>query len=325
MTTDQIISFKERFPSAVENEPLAPHTSWHIGGPARLFYSAPSSDELAAAIGFADNQKIKWAVIGSGTNVLASDDGFDGVVIQAANRAVVINTENIAAESGAFTASVGRQATEAGLSGLEWAASIPGAIGGAIFGNAGCFGGEMKDVVVSVDALRLSDHARVRLSNQECQFNYRDSIFKHEKFVILGCELKLSRASDPSASRAKMDHILAQRKETQPLGQSSAGSVFKNFDFTDESQLEILRRSVTDIPSAMLESHRIAAGWLIDQAGLRGERIGNVSVSEKHGNFFITQPGARAQDVLALISLVKMKVRDEFGIQLQEEIQYLGM
>ena len=321
------------FPGALTDEPLAKHTSWHIGGPAKFFLTAKTADQILAAVQAAEEQKIPWQIIGGGTNILAADQGFDGLIIQAANNSFSVADGVIMAEAGALTALVARQAAAAGLYGFEWAATIPGTVGGAIFGNAGCFGGEMKDAVMSVDAWRIKDHQRVKLSNKDCQFGYRESLFKREPHIILGCELKLTKPPllpegeqegvGVAAVQNKIAEFLAKRQESQPAGESSAGSVFKNFDFKNDSELEILKHSV-EIPAAMLAQKRIAAGWLVEQVGMKGYRIGRVRVSEKHGNFFLAEPGARAHDVLALISYVKMKVRDELGIELQEEIQYLG-
>jgi UDP-N-acetylmuramate dehydrogenase len=309
----------------MENEPMAQHTSFRIGGPARLYLVASSSEEVLQAIDMADALNIPWAVYGGGSNVFVADEGYEGVLIQIANRRITHHASRnmFEVEAGAITALVARKATEAGLAGFEWAVGIPGTIGGALYGDAGCFGGEMKDCVAFVDAYRVKDKTRVRLTNAECRFGYRDSLFKHEPHVIFGCEIHLAPATDPAASKAKLEDIMRERKAKQPLNQSSAGCIFKNYDFSDEKALEILRRRV-EVPEAMIASKRLAAGWLIDQAGLLGYELGTAAVSQTHGNFFVNKSHARAQDVLALISLVKMNVRDKFGIELQEEVQYLG-
>ncbi|HEU0050699.1 MAG TPA: FAD-binding protein, partial [Patescibacteria group bacterium] len=252
MVNSEVISeFISLFPEAKSQEIMAGHTSWRIGGPAVLFYSAASIEAFLHAVAFAQEHHLPWAVMGGGTNLLVSDEGFDGLVIQSAMRKISITDDLIQVEAGALTALVARKALEAGFGGFEWAASIPGTIGGAIYGNAGCFGAEMKDIIHSVDAFRLSTGSRERLSNLDCQFGYRDSLFKHESFIILGCELSLQKGSDPVASQASLAHILGDRKERQPLGQSSAGSVFKNFEFSDERDLEILKRHA-EIPAPFI-------------------------------------------------------------------------
>lgn len=299
MTQEQIAAYKTAIPETKDNEPMAGHTSFRIGGPARLYTVAPSSDALIQAVQTAQEIGIPFYVYGGGSNLLVSDDGYQGVLIQAANRSLTIEGNVVHAEAGAVTALVARKSVEAGLTGFEWAIGVPGTIGGALYGNAGCYGGEMKDVVKSVEAYRLKDGERVRLSNADCRFGYRESFFKREPHLILSGELELAPSPDPKASKARMEEIIQTRKEKQPLGQSSCGSVFKN-------------------PPGE------SAGRLIDKLSLKGTRIGEIEVSAKHGNFFVNQGHARAQDVIALISLIKMKVRDELGIELMEEVQYLG-
>lgn len=324
LTLDQINAYKSAIPSATENEPMAKHTSFRIGGPARLYVVATSSDALIEAVAAARRLAVPWYVFGGGSNLLVADEGFEGVMIQAANRGFTIDGERVILESGVVTIFAARKIVEAGLEGFEWASGIPGTIGGAIYGDAGCFGGEMRDHVVSVDAWRLRDGKRVTLSKEECAFGYRDSLFKHEPHLILGCELRLRKAADPVASRARFEEVMKTRVEKQPLDQSSCGCIFKNYEFKDERELAILRRQADPVPEGMLKNHVLASGWLVDQVGLRGTAVGNIAISEKHGNFFVNKGQARAQDVVQLISLAKMKVRDELGIELQEEVQYVG-
>ncbi len=323
LSTKQVDVIKKALPAVTENEPMDTHTSFRVGGPARLYFVAKSSDEILEAVKIATEAGIPWSIYGGGSNLLVSDEGYEGLLIQAANRGIEIEGETVKAEAGAITAMVARKSVDGGLTGFEWAIGVPGTIGGAVYGNAGCYGGEMKDAVAKVDAYRISTGKRISLTNEECEFGYRESLFKREPHVILGCVLELKPNPDVEASKKQMMDIVEKRKESQPLGKSSCGCVFKNFDFENEKDLEILKRSV-EVPEAMLENKRLSAGWLIDQAGMRGKQIGNIQVSEKHGNFFENHGKARAQDIVALISLVKMKVRDELGIELHEEVQLLG-
>jgi len=303
---------------------MSAHTYFRIGGPARLFLVANSTDELARAIQSVQELSLPWYVIGGGSNLLVADDGYAGVVIQNACRSIAIQGQTVRAEAGAVTSTVARQSVTAGLTGFEWAVGVPGSIGGALYGNAGCFGGEMSQAVESVEAIRASDGQKAKFDREACQFTYRESLFKHERHVILSCTLKLAPTSDPAVSLAKMEDILRQRREKQPLENSSAGCIFKNFEFKDEKELEILKRQIDEIPAGMLKAKSLSAGWLIDQVGLTGKNVGDAEISTKHGNFFLNKGHARAQDVLALISIAKMKVRDELGIELQEEVQLLG-
>ena len=318
----QIADFKKDFPDVKENESMAAHTYLKIGGAARLYLVTRSVDTLVAAIERAKSLSIPWYVIGGGSNLLVSDDGYQGVVIQAFDRTFSINDLVVSAAPGVFTGMLAKATAEASLTGFEWGVGVPGTIGGATYGNAGCFGGEMRDVVTSVEAYDVTQSKRVVLTNPECQFGYRDSRFKHESLIILKTTMELIDGSIYSA-RGKIESIMAKRKETQPQGSFTAGCLFKNVDFKDPSEIEKLGRE-DEIPESMLAAHRIAAGWLIEKLGLKGMTIGKAQVSPVHGNFLVNQGGATAQDVIALSSIVKMKVRDELGILLEDEVQYLG-
>ncbi|MBP9762252.1 UDP-N-acetylmuramate dehydrogenase [Patescibacteria group bacterium] len=323
LSSEQVAAFLARVPGTIENEPMSKHTSFRIGGPARLYFIANSSDEAIRALQTAEEYNIPKIVFGGGSNLLVSDDGYQGLLIQMANRTIQVDGTTVTAESGAITGLVARKTVDAGLTGFEWAIGVPGTIGGAVYGDAGCYGGEMRDSVVSVDAYRLADGQRIQLSKEDCHFGYRESLFKQEPHLILGCTLSLKPSLDVAAGKQRMEDIMRQRKEKQPLEQSSAGCAFKNFEFTDEAELELLRREVA-VPDSMLKNKSLGAGWLVDQAGLLGQAVGQVEVSTKHGNFLVNKGQARAQDVIGLISLIKRKIRDEFGIEMHEEVQYVG-
>jgi len=324
MISDQLVkNFRERFPVVVENEPMSKHTSLRIGGPARLYFVAEQVDDLTNILKAAQADGIPFYVFGGGSNMLVSDQGFDGLIVQIAFRAIQVRRVTISAFAGAVTSMVAKQAGEAGLAGLEWATGVPGTIGGAVYGNSGCFGGEVKDNLVSVDVLTLPDLKRVALPKAECQFGYRDSRFKREPHIILMATFGL-KAGDFIDIRKRMDDIVKKKKAGQPYDHPSAGCMFKNFVYQDEAEIEILKRQIKDVPADMLARKSISAGWLVDQVGMRGEKIGEVQVSEKHGNFLVNLGSARAQDVLMLTSKVKMKVRDELGVMLEDEVQLVG-
>ena len=322
MTEQQVQDFIAAFPKARRDEPMAGHTLLKIGGPAQIYLVAENSDDLIKAVETAKRLQIPHYVFGAGSNLLVSDRGFDGVVIQSADHSFAIQGQTLTAAAGALTSLVAQSAAKAGLTGFEWAAGIPGTMGGAVCGNSGCFGGEMKDVVTSVEVYDVEKNERATLKNEDCRFAYRDSRFKHEPLIILGVVLKLN-AGSAETSLQKIEETLKKRRETQPHGQFSAGCMFKNFAYQDESALKKLKGQF-EIPEAMLKNKKISAGWLIDQLGLKGTKIGQAQVSPAHGNFLINLGGARAQDVIALSSLVKMKVRDELGILLEDEVQLLG-
>ncbi len=302
LTENKKEAFLKRIPNATKDEPMAKRTNFRVGGNARLHVIANSSDALVAAVTAALETDVPFYLYGGGSNLLVSDDGFEGVMIQAANRRITISEYQVTAEAGAITALVARQSVDAGLTGFEWAIGVPGTIGGAVYGNAGCYGGEIKDSLETVEVFDLNHHERKTFNNAECEFGYRESMFKHRPFLILSATFKLKALSeDPSTSsgRQRMEEIMKMRKEKQPLESSSAGCVFKN-------------------PPGQ------SAGVLIDSLSLKGLKIGDVQVSDKHANFLVNRGHATAQDIISIISIIKMKVRDELGVQLEEEVQLVG-
>lgn len=330
------------------DEPLSRHTNFRIGGPATYFLEARDSDEVTRAVCAAVRERLPFFLLGGGSNVLVSDKGFDGLVVKLANRNFSIEGTRVRAEAGMLSVFLARKTVEAGLAGFEWAVGLPGTVGGAVRGNAGCFGGEMKDVVSAVEIVDIGgDCARRTLTREECEFGYRDSIFKHSKAplapsrsptgslagdqsgslgggmgVVLAVTLEL-RAGDRAKGEELLHDYVSRRKEKQPTDYSSAGCVFKNFEFTDEAELAKLRKD-TDVPEEFARARRIPAGWIVEQLGLKGTRIGEAMISEKHGNFIVNAGRATADEVVQLIALVKSRSREAYGIQLQEEIQYIG-
>jgi UDP-N-acetylmuramate dehydrogenase len=318
-----IEELKQRFGAQFkENEPLAKHVNMKIGGPARFFVEAKSIQDVVDAVKLAKENDLKFFVLGGGSNTLVADEGFGGLVIKIAMRNISINGDIVVAEAGAISASVARQTATVGLRGFEWAVSLPGTIGGAVRGNAGCFGGETKDNLVSVKLLRKGDV--INVATEDLKMKYRHSALKElgNDDVVLEATFKLT-PGDKAEALALIDANLDKRKKTQPLGAASAGCMFKNFEYTDESTLDKLKQDA-DVPEAMLKSKRLAAGWLIDQAGLKGTKMGDAMVSTEHGNFLMNTGKATASQIAELISLVKMKIRNSYGIQLEEEVQFLS-
>ena len=322
LTPQQIEALKAAIPGVMFNEPMSKHTNFRIGGPARLYVVANDSDALINTVRTAEDAGVPWYVFGGGSNILVADTGFEGLVIQSGLRDLKVGGDRVTAGSGVITGLVARKAAEAGLAGFEWAIGVPGTIGGAVYGNAGCYGGEMKDVIESVNAYRLSDGQRVTYTNTDCAFGYRESRFKKERHLILGCTIHLP-SGDSAVSKERMQEIVETRKEKQPLEQSSAGCAFKNVEFSDPSEIQKLREAVA-VPEEMIRTGRISSGWLMEQAGCRGLTVGGVAVSDKHGNFLVNVGGATAHDVLSLIQTIKEKVREAFGVELHEELQLLG-
>lgn len=305
----------------LENEPLANHCTFKIGGPARYFFVAKNSEEIVKAAEAAKDLGLKFFVVSGGSNVLFSDDGFDGLVIKIQNTKYEIQDEKIVAGAGVKLAEAVKAAADQGLLGLEWAAGIPGTVGGAVRGNAGAYGKATGDAVEEVEVLNQKLKIE-KYKKEDCKFGYRDSIFKKEGGIILKVVLKLA-LGDKNKIKEETDKIFKARGEKIPTD-SSAGSFFKNVEVTDEIVKTIKEHTHEDVPADCIAKGKIPAAWLIDQCDLKGKQVGGAKVSGKHANFIVNAGSATAGDVIALASLVKTKVRNDTGIQLSEEIEYVG-
>jgi UDP-N-acetylmuramate dehydrogenase len=303
-----------------ENEPMAKHTNFRIGGPAKWFVEVRNIQELTKAINIAVEAKVDHFIFGGGSNILVNDRGYDGLMIKMGMRAYEIQGETVRAEAGVLSSALARATANRGLKGFEWAISLPGTIGGAIRGNAGCHGGETGDHLEKVEVWR--DGEIIELSNEELQFGYRESVIKHSGDIVISATFKLEEA-DADELKAQLDQFLMQRKRSQPFDGGSAGCMFKNYDIKDDEELQRLTQKF-DIPPEMSKSRRLSAGWLIDQLDLKGVHIGGAKISEVHGNFLMNTGEATADHVLQLISLIKTRAKDEYGILLEEEVNYVG-
>ena len=315
---------------------LKNYTTFKIGGPAKYFYIAKTKTELIEVIKKAknlnpspfpkgDRVKLPFFILGGGSNLLVSDKGFNGLVIK-----------------------FGRPLSWYVSKGLEWAAGIPGTIQGAVYGNSGAFGKSMKDVVESVEVFDTKTEKIKIFKNKDCRFSYRNSIFRKKKnLIILSVRIKTKKVdelrSSPRSANArvvdelrssprfaaarvsnvkKIKQYLDYKKQTQPLNFPSAGSIFKNFtphrnkiSGAGPNELKELKK--------FQKTGMIPAARLIEECGLKGKKIGNVKISEKHGNFIVNLDGGKAKDVIKLIKLIKKKVKNKFKVNLEEEIQYL--
>jgi UDP-N-acetylmuramate dehydrogenase len=304
-----------------EKIPLKEYTTFKIGGPARYFFVAKSKEDLKNAILWAKKKKLPFFILGGGSNVLFSDKGFKGLVIKIQNSNLKIQNENskfkIICGAGVPLMKLVFKSSEIGATGLENLAGIPGTLGGAIWGNAGAFGREIGDLVEEVKVLEVQgSRLKVkRLKNNDCEFGYRDSIFKRKKnLIILEATLKLKRGKRKEIEE-KIKEILRLRKEKQPLEFPSAGSVFKNVP-------------IKKVPKKIREKFRekikdgfLPAGVLIETAGLKGYQVGGAKISEKHANFILNVKNAKAKDVFVLIKKIKEEIKEKFGIKLKEEIE----
>ncbi len=310
---------KSKLKGLKENEALAPFTTFKIGGPARYFFPAQTSQEITQAVELASSLSLPFFILGGGSNLLISDQGFTGLVIKVSNTNLEIKDKILIVGAGLGLGEAVKRSVGAGLTGLEWEAGIPGTIGGAIRGNAGAFGHSISELVVEVEAVDQKGKV-FKLNQADCQFSYRESIFKKNRNVILAAGLKL-KAGDRKKSQAQVADILKQRSGKHPLEFPSAGSIFKNVEIKNLTPEELARLKPKE---EFISRGKIPAAWLIEELDLKGKKIGGALVSPKHANIIVNTGQATADNVLALISLIKMKVRDDLGVQLEEEIEYVG-
>ncbi len=300
--------------------PLAKYTTFKIGGPAKYFFIANDNEDLVRAITFAKKLKIPAYVLGGGSNVLISDNGFDGLVIVNKAKDIIIKKDHkVVADAGVNLMELVNKTVAEGLSGLEWAAGIPGSVGGAVRGNAGAYRGEIADNYIGAEVMRGGK--QFILKKEQCKFGYRDSIFKHNKDLIITAEFQLAKG-DKAKSQAQIKEILEQRQTKQPLQYPSAGSIFTNILINDENKDVVAK--LGNLPAEYLEYKKVPAAWLIEQSDLKGKTIGGAQVSDKHANFIVNTGKATANDVIQLISYIKMKIRNTYSLELMEEIEYVG-
>ncbi|PLX28234.1 UDP-N-acetylenolpyruvoylglucosamine reductase [Candidatus Parcubacteria bacterium] len=311
---DNLYTELKKYGRVKVDEPLAKHTTFKIGGPAKYFVIVEDASTLAELLKFLDGEGEKYVMLGGGSNVLVSDEGFEGVVIKVKGNSIKVKDGVIEADAGCTTVQVAQESIKAGLTGFEWGVGVPGTIGGAVRGNAGAMGGDMKDAVEKVEIYR--DGEILELTSGDCGFGYRDSCFKYNGGVILRVWLKLEKGENRDLQKQAINNI-QYRNQTQPQGHASSGCTFKNVEITEDVDFKI------DIPQDFLEKGIVSAGWLIDQCKLKGYKHGNAQVSEKHGNFIVNLGGATANDVLSIIDHVKGEVYNTCGVNLQEEIQII--
>ena len=276
------------------NVPLAKYTTFHIGGPAECLIAARSSEEIQMVLKFCKEHQVELHVLGNGSNLLVDDEGVSGIVLYIGRRMqeITVNGTEIAAEAGARMALVARAAEDASLTGLEFAFGIPGTIGGGAIMNAGAYGGELSQVITKVEAFDTDGNFYVLEGDDLC-FGYRKSTLKTHGYIVSKVYLNCKPGNKEEIS-ALMADLGRQRREKQPLEYPSAGSTFKR-------------------PEGYF------AGQLIDHSGLKGTSIGGAQVSEKHAGFIINKDSATGRDVRTLIGLIKSKVYENFGVELEPE------
>ena len=288
-----------------ENEPLSAHCTFRIGGPADLFVMPRDEDQLCQTVQFCKQSEIRYYLLGNGSNILFADEGFRGAVIDVSAEAAGMGLsiyqnadgDYISAPAGLKLSELCKFALQHGYTGLEFAYGIPGTVGGAVYMNAGAYGGEMKDVLASVDVL-TQDLEIKTIPAAELNLGYRYSSIPEKGYIVLGATLQLKKGNIAEI-RGRMAELAEQRRAKQPLQYPSAGSTFKR-------------------PEGYF------AGKLVQDAGLKGKTIGGAQVSEKHSGFLINIGGATAQDILDLIAFCQKEVKDKFGVTLETEVKIVG-
>ncbi|MCX6785068.1 MAG: UDP-N-acetylmuramate dehydrogenase [Candidatus Komeilibacteria bacterium] len=313
---------KEILPNLKEGEPLAPHTNFKIGGPAKYFAEISDLDILSKTLQWLSQNHWPYFVLGGGTNILVNDQGFDGLVIKLVNNQIKILEHNqVLVEAGAKPADLITTTLAAGLTGLEFAAGIPGSVGGGIYGNAGTFGVAFDSVVEKVIALTPSGEIK-EVSKADCGFQYRHSQFKINHWLIFSAQLQLAKG-DVEESKKIIKERIDKRLISQPYNVPSAGCAFKNI-VIDQNIMEALAKHHKEIPEQFIKNGKIPTAWLIEQLDLKGKAMGSAQISDKHANYIINTGQAKAADVVMLMSFIKQQVRDKLSIQLEEEVQLVG-
>ena len=279
------------------NEDMSKHTSFKAGGKAKFYIKAKTVEDVINTVKFSKENNIPIVVLGNGSNILFKDEEFNGVVLKIELDTLKIDDNIITAEAGVKNAILGRKALDNNLQGFEFAAGIPGTIGGAIRMNAGAYGGEIKDIVQDVTYLDYEDLKIKKITNKECNFEYRHSVFCENKNIILSATFKLENGIKEEIAN-RMNEFAKSRKEKQPLEYPSAGSTFKRG---------------TDFITAKL----------IDECGLKGYQIGGAQVAEKHAGFIINKENATAKDIIDLVEYVKKTVKEKTGKSIDLEVEII--
>ncbi|MBP7671037.1 UDP-N-acetylmuramate dehydrogenase [Candidatus Gracilibacteria bacterium] len=289
----------QNFPQLKQSESLAKHTTFRIGGPADYFYELHDLAELPQIIAAANHQQIPYFLFGAGSNILFSDKGFRGLIIKIAAKKITISADHIIAESGALISELISQMLAHDLAGLEPWVGLPGTVGGAVYGNAGCSGLETKDCLISAEIFH-PENAKITTETPETlDLHYRHSNLKGTNKIVLSTTFRITTCQDKDAQTAQITALRQDRFQKQPFGVLTTGSFFKN-PFPEKP-----------------------AGILLDQAGLKGFKIGDAQISEKHANFFINKGRATAQDILDLMHHAQKTVHEKFQIDLIPEVQII--
>lgn len=310
---DKLYNRLKEFGKVKINEKLARHTTFKIGGPANYFVVVEERKKLFGLLDYLNGEGIDYFILGGGSNLLLPDDGLESVVIQIKFGRIDCEGEMIEAEAGALLSQLVALSASEGLSGLSWAAGIPGTIGGAVRGNAGAMGYHIGSNVSQVEVWR--DGEVLILPKDECGFGYRESVFKHNTSdVVTKVWLKFDKASKKELAE-KIQYNISCRTN-QPKGYS-AGCFFKNVNIDDWPG------DKDQLPPLFLERGTVPVGWMVEQVGMKGKKVGDAQVGAEHCNFIVNTGKATAGDIMSLVEEVKRKVYDKFGVEIEEEVQII--
>lgn len=301
----------------LERAPLAAYTRFGIGGPASILCDTASETAFIAALRLTESLAVPRVVIGGGTNLVVSDAGFEGVVLRYTGSEIVRNGTILDAQAGAVLQDVVDHTIGLGLKGLQTMTGIPGYLGGAVYGNAGAYGHSIDEIITQI---RFTYGGRVQtLTNHECRFEYRESIFKDNKdWIILSASLRFEEG-DAAELRKSASEIRAIRDAKYPPTMRCAGSIFKNLFMN-----ELPARARAEVPAKVVREGKVPSAWFLEQAGGKGMRRGDIQVATYHANLIYNDGAGTAADLVAIIRELKERVRDRFGFDLEEEVQYVG-
>lgn len=302
--------------SVQKNIPLSHYTTFEIGGPAKFFVQVSTKFELIEAINFAKEKNLPYLVIGGGSNLLISDEGFSGLIIKNSINSIDQKGTTITVGSGTTLTELINFTVENGLGGLEKLIGIPGSVGGAVYGNAGAYGQTICGNIIEVHA--LDNGQEIILSKTECEFSYRDSNFKRNHLIILEIVFKLPKA-DPNILREEMDNTLMDRLKKYPQSLRSAGSFFKNIPVG-----KVTSESLKLIPEDKINHGKIPVGFLLEAVGAKNESLEDIKVLQNHANTIINTGNGSYYNVLKLAEILAKKVKDKFGIDIEPEVQIIS-
>lgn len=307
-----------------EHEPLSAHTVFRIGGPARLYIETATAEDFLEALRTVSQSELPFYILGAGSNVLVSDNGFPGTVIHPRGGEITLDGSRLRVDAGVPMAQVVAESLKKNLRGFEWAIGVPGTIGGSVVGNAGCFGSETKDFLLSVRTFNIVSGEIEEWPKAALQFQYRDSVLKRRpELVVLDVLFELKPGVSAEGMAAVRDYT-RRRLKSQDIGTQSAGCIFKNIPWSRRDVHKEATLARFPEIAEFKANPAIPAGFLVDRAGLKGRRVGRARISERHGNFILNDGGATAEEVLILIGIMKEYVHRSSGLLLEEEIRYVG-